>query len=73
MSDLLRSIKECNHNWILAEDGYRRCWSTRIDPDTNTIVAYESTYSDGGTGEYLLCLNCGNRLEVPTNFTIDWN
>jgi len=73
MADLLRTIKKCKHDWMLIEDGYRRTWSTDIDTETNTITAYEGTFSDGGDGEYLLCLNCGNRLEVPTNFTIDWN
>ncbi|ANA86848.1 hypothetical protein BH772_gp037 [Gordonia phage Bachita] len=76
MSDLLRTIKKCEHDWMLTEDGYRRCWSTEVDPDTNTITATSNgsdDFSEEGSGEYLLCLNCGNRLEVPTNFTIDWN
>ncbi|ANA86490.1 hypothetical protein BH762_gp028 [Gordonia phage OneUp] len=73
MADLLRTLKECKHSWVLAEGGYQRTWAIRVDPDTNTISAYDDTYSESGDGEYLLCLNCGNRLEVPTDWAIDWN
>ncbi|QZE10982.1 hypothetical protein SEA_AGAPE74_83 [Mycobacterium phage Agape74] len=63
------------HDWSLTEEGYVRTWSTEVDPETKTIRAYwggSEDFSDDGDGEYLQCISCGAKQDVPEGWEIDY-
>lgn len=67
MASKVRSIERCQHDWVLAEDGYTRTWSTKIADDGTILAAFGGAYdwSEDGDGKmYLLCRTCTTRGEV---------
>ncbi|UJD21185.1 hypothetical protein SEA_SORORFAGO_88 [Mycobacterium phage SororFago] len=63
------------HDLSLTEEGYVRTWSTEVDPEKKTIRAYwggSEDFSDEGSGEYLQCITCGVKQDVPEGWEIDY-
>lgn len=68
-------LPKCKHTWMVTEDGYSRCWGTRVDKKAKVITATfdgTSDFSEEGSGEYLQCTECAHVKLIPADYEVDW-
>ena len=67
-------MSDCEHNWVVQEEGYVRQWSTDIDESTKTITAtYTGTpdWSEDGDGKMrLACSTCLKTKPIPDDWEL---